>query len=84
MARAAFGTPPEVAAPRLGALWRAMYEHVAALPDEEVAKGIEPLPGVLDTLLRLLWPYLLPSMPGCSTPCYTCYGYLYLLYPTYN
>jgi hypothetical protein len=45
MARAAFGTPPEVAAPQLGALWRAMYEYVAALPDEEVAKGIEPLPG---------------------------------------
>ena len=46
MARAAFGTPAEVVAPQLGALWRAMYEYVAALPDEEVAKGIEPLPGV--------------------------------------
>ena len=50
MARAAFGTPPEVAAPQLDTLWRAMYEFVAALPDEEVAKGIDPLPGVLDTL----------------------------------
>ena len=49
MARAAFGTPTEVVAPQLGALWQAMYEYVAALPDEEVAKGIEPLPGVLDT-----------------------------------
>jgi len=53
MARAALGTPPEVAAPQLGALWQAMYEYVAALPDEEAGKGIEPLPGVLDTLRAL-------------------------------
>jgi len=53
MARSAFGTPPEVAAPRLEELWRAMYDHFAALPDEEAAKGIEPLPGVLGTLRTL-------------------------------
>eukprot|EP00908_Phaeocystis_cordata_P000987 Transcript_11066.p1 GENE.Transcript_11066~~Transcript_11066.p1 ORF type:complete len:399 (+),score=127.75 Transcript_11066:176-1198(+) len=53
MARAAFGTPPEVAAERLDEVWLSMYEYVARLPDAEVAKGIEPLPGVLDTLRAL-------------------------------
>ena len=53
MASAAFGTPPEVAAPRLPEVWQSMYEYVAALSDAEVADGIDPLPGVIDTLRTL-------------------------------
>ena len=53
LARKALGISPGVAKDRLGELWRAMYDDVAALTDAEMAKGIEPLPGVIETLTRL-------------------------------
>ena len=53
LAQAALGVPPEKAAPELPRCFRAMYEYCAALPDAEMTRGIEPLPGVLDELARL-------------------------------
>jgi phosphoglycolate phosphatase-like HAD superfamily hydrolase len=44
---------PSAAFPKLNEVFKEMYRFVAALPDEEVARGIEVLPGVLDQLSRI-------------------------------
>lgn len=53
LAKAALDVPPETAATRLEDIFQEMYKYVAVLPDDEMAKGIEPLPGVLETLREL-------------------------------
>lgn len=50
LARAALDKQPAEAMPQLDALMDAMDAYVAALDDEEIARGIQPLPGVLETL----------------------------------
>ena len=52
LARAELGVE-DVSEEQLEDLMDTMYDFIAALPDEEVAKGIQPLPGVLDHLERL-------------------------------
>ncbi|CAB9505256.1 haloacid dehalogenase-like hydrolase [Seminavis robusta] len=43
----------QVSESQLEALFEAMYAYIAALEDDQVAKGIEPLPGVLEQLATL-------------------------------
>ena len=53
LAEAALGIPAEKASAKLPAIFQSMYEFCARLPDEEMTRGIEPLPGVLETLRDL-------------------------------
>ena len=53
LAKAALGIPASESAPRLPEIWRAMYEDVAVLSDADAARGIEPLPGALESLRTL-------------------------------
>jgi len=54
LARAsALQVPVEQSLPQLDALMESMYHYMAALPDEQVARGVEPLPGVMETLRHL-------------------------------
>ena len=53
LARATLGIQASESAPQLEALFQSMYDYIMTLPDEEVARGITPLPGVLDTLHTL-------------------------------
>lgn len=50
LAEAALSIKPEEAAPKLPSIFQAMYAYCAKLSDEEMTRGIEPLPGVLETL----------------------------------
>jgi len=45
-----FKVEPAAAFPKLNDVFKEMYDFVAALPDNEVARGIDVLPGVLKTL----------------------------------
>ena len=53
LARATLGFEPTESAGRLDELMASMYEYVSDLDDEEVSRGITPLPGVLDALSTL-------------------------------
>ena len=54
LARAsALQVPPHESLRQLDAMMESMYHYIAALPDEQVARGVEPLPGVLETLRHL-------------------------------
>ena len=53
LARATLGVDQEVSPETLERLFDTMYEYIAALEDDEVATGIQPLPGVLDHLATL-------------------------------
>ena len=53
VADAVLGVPPTEAAPQLPKVFRSMYEYCAAVSDEEMVFGIDPLPGVLDALRAL-------------------------------
>ena len=53
LARAALGIPPDEAVGELPRVFASMYEYCAALSDEQMTVGIDPLPGVLDTLRSL-------------------------------
>ena len=53
LARATLGVEPAESVPKLPAMMDCMYEYIASLTDEQVAKGITPLKGVLDTLTHL-------------------------------
>mmetsp|Transcript_20078 Transcript_20078/g.29794 ORF Transcript_20078/g.29794 Transcript_20078/m.29794 type:complete len:319 (-) Transcript_20078:348-1304(-) len=53
LARATLGIEPSESYPKLEDLMFEMYQYIQELPDEEIAKGIEPLPGVLDHLETL-------------------------------
>jgi phosphoglycolate phosphatase-like HAD superfamily hydrolase len=53
LARATLGMEPDVSFPHLPDMMNVMYEYIRQLPDEEVARGISPLPGVLETLHTL-------------------------------
>lgn len=53
LANAALGIGTDVSAPRLPDVFRAMYEYCAALTDAQMVDGVEPLPGVLETLNAL-------------------------------
>jgi phosphoglycolate phosphatase-like HAD superfamily hydrolase len=48
-----FSIAPDVSRPQLDAVFREMFGYVARLSDEEVAKGISPLPGVEQQLRAL-------------------------------
>jgi phosphoglycolate phosphatase-like HAD superfamily hydrolase len=50
LAKATLDIPPEVSFPRLPEMMDAMYRYIAELSDIDVARGIEPLPTVLDKL----------------------------------
>lgn len=52
LAKAALGVE-QVSAAQLEDMMDVMYEFIASLSDDEIAKGIAPLPGVIDTLLTL-------------------------------
>jgi phosphoglycolate phosphatase-like HAD superfamily hydrolase len=49
----AFNIPAVESSLRLPEIFQTMYDFIAALSDDEVVKGIKPLPGVLDTLRAL-------------------------------
>jgi len=54
LARATLGIETEMVPPEtLEQLFDTMYEYIHELTDEEIAAGIQPLPGVLDTLKTL-------------------------------
>ena len=53
LAKAAFGIDSIDAAPKLPTVFRKMYEYFSNFDDDEVIRGIEPLPGVLNTLSEL-------------------------------
>lgn len=53
LAREALGIHPAEAGSKLDQLMMVMYESFRQLPDEQVSKGIEPLPGVIETLEQL-------------------------------
>lgn len=53
LARATLGIEPDESFPKLDRMMERMYDFIAALTDEEVAQGITPLPGVIDTLKHL-------------------------------
>jgi len=53
LAQAALGVPPAEAAPKLPAVFNSMYRYCAALSDEQMTRGLEPLPGVLAALRAL-------------------------------
>ena len=53
LADAVLGIPPSEATDNLPQIFRSMYEYCAALSDEEMTFGIDPLPGVLETLASL-------------------------------
>ena len=53
LARAAFGVPSTEAFPKLPSVFKSMYDYFSKFDDDEVIKGIEPLPGVIDTLQKL-------------------------------
>eukprot|EP01038_Epipyxis_sp_PR26KG_P010524 gene10524-14139_t len=53
IAKYAFNISSELIFPKLPELFQCMYEYVAKLSDEEMAKGIAPLPGVMNNLIKL-------------------------------
>lgn len=53
LAKEALGVESSTSFVRLEEVFREMYDYVAAIDDENVVEGIEPLPGVIDTLKRL-------------------------------
>lgn len=53
LAKATLDIDTEQSFPYLDQLMDQMYHCIAALDDEEIARGIEPLPGVIDTLKQL-------------------------------
>jgi phosphoglycolate phosphatase-like HAD superfamily hydrolase len=52
-ARATCDTPPSEGLQKLSVAFRHMYDYIARLPDSEMCRGIEALPGVVDTLHKL-------------------------------
>ena len=57
LAKNAFNISPKDAMPKLRTVFEEMFRYVASKPDEEVIKGIQPLPGVLDTLRTITQDY---------------------------
>ena len=57
LAKNAFNVSPKDAMPKLRTVFEDMYRYVCSKPDEEVVKGIQPLPGVLETLRTLAQNY---------------------------
>lgn len=53
LARATLGVEPSTSLNQLDSLMDSMYDYVRALPDDQVALGMEPLPGVIETLQHL-------------------------------
>mmetsp|Transcript_19478 Transcript_19478/g.33038 ORF Transcript_19478/g.33038 Transcript_19478/m.33038 type:complete len:428 (+) Transcript_19478:36-1319(+) len=53
MVKYGFDIPSSVSAPRLPEIFQTMYDYIANLSDEEVVRGIHPLPGVIDKLTTL-------------------------------
>jgi phosphoglycolate phosphatase-like HAD superfamily hydrolase len=53
LARFGFNVDPVESFPKLNEVFNEMYQYVAALPDEEVARGIEVFPGVLQQLRNI-------------------------------
>ena len=51
----------DLAASKVNAMMKEMYDFVSKCNDDEVAKGIAPLPGVLDTLNTLASAYTNPK-----------------------
>lgn len=49
----AFGTPVDIAAPKLPELFQNMYDFMAQRTDEELATSTLPIPGVIETLSKL-------------------------------
>ena len=57
LAKNAFNISPKEAMPKLRLVFEEMFRYVSSKPDEEVVKGILPLPGVLETLRKLAKEY---------------------------
>jgi len=53
LARATLGIDAKESSPRLDEMMAAMYEHMNAMQDAEVALGLSPLPGVIERLDHL-------------------------------
>ena len=53
LAQVVLGVQPDEAAPQLPAIFESMYHYCAELSDDEMTRGIELLPGVLETLRTL-------------------------------
>lgn len=53
LARKALGIEPNIAHSKLPQLMNVMYEYICTLDDDEIARGIDPLPGVLTKLTQL-------------------------------
>ena len=53
LARQALGVQPEEASKALPQMMDSMYDYIRGLTDEEVARGIQALPGVIDRLNEL-------------------------------
>ena len=53
LVKATLDIDTEQSFPYLDGMMEQMYQYIAALDDEEIARGIEPLPGVIDTLNQL-------------------------------
>ena len=54
LVKSAFNIPVEESAPKLPELFRAMYDYVACRSDEVVCQSIVPIPGVKETLTKLI------------------------------
>jgi phosphoglycolate phosphatase-like HAD superfamily hydrolase len=57
----------QVTESQLQAMMESMYDYIAGLHDDEIAKGIEPLPGVMDQLTALA--ALQKQQPNANLAC---------------